>query len=143
MDKTILKEYIDACRLIEETEADLRRLRIEYEQNSVDVVKGSNPVFPFQPMSFRIEGIGYRQYKDPEEIRRIEAILKERREIAKKKRLDVEAWMNAAPSRIQRIVRYRYLMGMTWAEAGKKFGDYTGEAIRKEFSRFMSEDADS
>lgn len=140
IDKSILREYLDACELVKETEEDLRLLRSEYEQAAVDIVKGSNPVFPYQPMNFHVEGISYERYKNPDEIKRMEAILKERKEIAKEKKLAVESWINTIPTRIQRIVRFRYIMGYTWLETGNRMGDLTGEAVRKEFSRFMAEE---
>lgn len=139
IDKSILREYLDACALVKETEEDLRILRTEYEQGAVDIVKGSNPVFPYQPMNFHVEGISYAKYRNPDEIKRMEAILKERKEIAKEKKLAVEAWINTIPTRIQRIVRFRYIMGYTWYETGNKMGGASAEAVRMEFTRFMSD----
>lgn len=139
IDKSVLREYLDAKALAEETERDLQTLRDRYEFNAVDVVKGSNQSFPYQPMHFHIEGIDYRQYKNPDEIKRLEAILKDRLEIAKKKKLDVEMWMNTIPPRMQRIVRYKYIMNLTWNDTGIRMGHLSGEAVRKEFTRFMSE----
>lgn len=139
MDKTVLREYLDAKALVEETEADLQTLRMRYEENAVDVVKGSNHAFPYQPVHFRVEGIDYRQYKNPDEIKKLENILKERKNIAKRKQLDVEMWINTISSRMQRIVRYKYIMNLTWNETGNRMGHLTGEAIRKEFMRFMRE----
>lgn len=139
MDKTVLREYLDAKALVEETEADLQTLRMRYEENAVDVVKGSNHAFPYQPVHFRVEGIDYRQYKNPDEIKKLENILKERKDIAKRKQLDVEMWINTISSRMQRIVRYKYIMNLTWNETGNRMGHLTGEAIRKEFMRFMRE----
>lgn len=139
MDKTVLREYLDAKALVEETEADLQTLKMRYEENAVDVVKGSNHAFPYQPVHFRVEGIDYRQYKNPDEIKKLENILKERKDIAKRKQLDVEMWINTISSRMQRIVRYKYIMNLTWNETGNRMGHLTGEAIRKEFMRFMRE----
>lgn len=139
IDKSVLREYLDAKALVEETEHDLQVLRSRYEHAAVDIVKGSNQSFPYQPMHFRIEGIDYHQYKNPDEIKRLEAILKSRIEIVKKKRIDVEMWMNTIPPRIQRIVRFKYFMNLTWSETGGRMGHMSGEAVRKELTRFMSE----
>lgn len=138
IDKSVLREYIDAKALAEETEADLQKLRMKYEHNAVDIVKGSNQVFPYQPVHFRVEGIEYRQYKNPDEIKQLEEILKQRLETVKKKQLDVEMWMNTINPRMQRVVRYKYIMNLTWSEVGGRMGRMTGEAIRKEFMRFMN-----
>lgn len=140
LDKSLFKEYIDARKLVEETEADLRTLRLRHENMAVDIVKASNPEFPYQPMHVHVEGVDYAHYKDPDDIRRLETLLKERRKIAKQKQIDVEAWMNQVPSRIQRIFRFKFVMGLTWADTGRRMGALNGEAVRKEFDRFMKDD---
>ena len=141
--KSVLAEYEDACRLIEETESDLIRLRRRLDGVAVDTVRGSNPEFPYEPRSFRIEGIGYGEYKAPEEIREIEKILNARREIAKKKRLEVEYWMNTVPSRIARIVRLRYFKKETWSDIALHMGANSPDTIRSELNRYLKEIANN
>ena len=55
MDKNILDQYMDACALIKETEADIQELK-KRKRVVQDSVKGSNPEFPYQSQSFHIEG---------------------------------------------------------------------------------------
>ena len=100
----LLAEYEDARRLFDETEADLARLRREHEVYATDVVKGSNPDYPYEQRSFRVEGVSYAEYTKPDDVMRIEKILKDRRDVLAQKRLAVEEWMNEIPSRIARIV---------------------------------------
>lgn len=130
-------EYEDACRLVEETERDLEGLRRKYKDASVDVVKGSNPNFPYEQRTFRIEGVDYAEYRNPTEIQQLEAILKERKEQAKEKRMAVEYWMNTVPSRIARIVRMKYFMKKSWSDVAFAMGLNTPQAARMEFTRFM------
>ena len=143
MNKNVLSEYLDALAVIEDTEKDLARLKMEYETNSVDSVKGSNPEFPYEPRVFRIEGVSYRDYRNADEIKKVETILLERKANAKKLRMEVDLWMNTIPSRIQRIVRMRFFMGMTWENISRKLG-YTGNsAARMELDRFLKKNCEN
>lgn len=135
----LIAEYEDARRMLEETEADLARLRREHEGYATDIVKGSNPDYPYEPRTFRVEGVSYVEYTKPEDVKRIEKILTERRDILNKKRLAVEEWMNEIPSRIARIVRLKYFQRMTWNEVGMQLGTIDASAVRMEFRRFMAQ----
>ena len=140
IDKSILIEYRDACELVKETDQRIKRLRAVSESAAVDVVKGSNPVFPYQPVTFHIEGIEYGKYKDPAEIQQLEDSLKKQVAIARQKQNEMEDWLGTCPSRIQRIVHFRYIDGLSWDEVGRRCGNFTGDAVRKELSRFMEND---
>lgn len=137
VNRNVIAEYEDACRLVEETESDLISLKKLYEGAAVDVVRGSNPNFPYEPRTFRIEGVDYAEYKNPTEIHQLEVILGERKERAKEKRMAVEYWMNTVPSRIARIVRMKYFMKKSWSDVAFAVGLNTPEAARMELTRFM------
>ena len=47
MDKDILKQYIDACEAVKETEEQIRQLQKNRKTVVVDAVKGSMHDFPF------------------------------------------------------------------------------------------------
>ena len=57
MDKDILKQYIDACEAVKETEEQIRRLQKNRKTVVVDAVKGSMHDFPFAAKSFKVAGI--------------------------------------------------------------------------------------
>lgn len=136
IDKNVLYEYIDACKVVEEADADLCRLLRRQKAVLQDSVKGSNPNFPYEPRTFHIEGVA--ENVSSAEIERYRAILKERRQKAHSKRIEVEEWVNTIPLRMQRIVRLKYFEGLTWAEVGLRMtGRGSGESARKEFTRFM------
>lgn len=135
----MLAEYEDARRLFDETEADLARLRREHEGYATDIVKGSNPEYPYEQRSFRVEGVSFAEYTKPADLKRIEKILKERRDVLAQKRLAVEEWMNEIPSRIARIIRLKYFRRMTWNEVGMQLGTLDAAAVRMEFRRFMAQ----
>ena len=139
LDKEILKEYVDACRLVEETEADIARLNKRKKTYVQTSVSGSNPEFPYQQKHFHIEGTTF-TYQDDRQLRMEEMILEERRAEAEKVKVKVQQWMNGLPKRMQRIIRFRYFEELSWGEVAKKMGrNATEESVRKEFDRFLKE----
>ena len=139
MQKTVLSEYEDACRLVEETEHDLDKLRKQLKDVATDIVKGSNPNFPYEARTFHIEGVSYGEYMKPDEVKRLEFILTQRRNIAKERRLVVEYWMNTVPPRIARIVRLKYFKKLGWTEVAMQVGCGSGDAARMELNRYLKE----
>lgn len=139
--RQMLVEYEDAKRLEEETREDLRLMKEMLSGASVDIVKGSNPNYPYEPRTFKVEGVMYGEYRRPHEIIEIENILKRRVENAKKTRLRVEYWLNTIPPRMARIVRAHYLQGLSWGDTALRMGIFSGDAIRMEFNRFLEKAA--
>lgn len=139
IDKMALIEYNDLCMQVVETEAQLERLLRAEKDILHDSVRGSNPEFPYEPMSFHIAGVSEKLTSD--DIVKCRYILSERRDAVKEKRLEVEAWVNTIPVRMQRIVRMKYFEGMTWPEVAMRMGNKVGgDAVRKEFTAFMEKE---
>lgn len=137
MDKRILYDYIDACELIKETEAEIRKLQKKKKMIVRTSVSGSNPEFPYNPQHFEIEGTVF-TYKDDRDLREEEKILEERKKNAEKIKLEVERWMNTIPNRMQRIIEYKIFKELTWQQVAQKMGrKATGDSIRMEFNNFM------
>lgn len=138
MDKDILKQYIDACEAVKETEEQIRQLRKNRKTVVVDAVKGSMHDFPFAEKTFRTGGLSYSVVADPGQLDREELILEERLQNAKRIKCDVEAWINTIPARMQRIIRYKFFEELTWEQVARRLGrKATGEGVRKEFENFM------
>ena len=137
MDESILYDYIDACELIKETEADIKRLQKKKKTIVQTNVSGSNPDFPYNPQHFNIQGTTF-TYREDGQLRMEEMLLEERKANAERLKLEVEVWMNTIPNRMQRIIRYKIFDGMTWEQAARRIGrKATGESVKKEFQRFM------
>ena len=140
MDKDILKQYIDACEAVKETEEQIRQLQKNRKTVVVDAVKGSMHDFPFAEKTFRTEGLSYSAVADPGQLDREELILEERKAAAAQIKSQVEAWLNTIPVRMQRIIRYRDLEGLTWRQVAMKMGRRTTEeSVKKEYQRFFDE----
>ena len=137
MDKSILREYVDACKMVRETEQEIRRLDQRKRTVVQTNVKGSNPDFPYQAQHFRIQGTTF-TVGDDSRMRYETVILEKRKEAAERIKCQVEEWMASIPPRMQRVVRYRYLEGMTWEQVAGQMGQRsTADSVRKEFERFF------
>ena len=134
MDKTILEQYIDACALVKETEADILRLRKKRREMVQDSVKGSMSDFPYAAKTFHLQGLS----AEADDLHEEDKLLESRQAAAEAIKRKVEAWMPAQPQRMQRIIRYRLFEEMTWGEVAARIGrKATAEGVKKEFQRFM------
>ena len=138
IDKSSLLEYNDLCEQVVETEQQLERLVKARSEVLHDSVKGSNPEYPYEPITFHIAGIANRV--NDADITKMRHILTERRDAAKDKRIEVETWLNTIPVRMQRIVRLKFFEGKTWGEVAMRSGWKNGDAIRKEFWNFFDKE---
>lgn len=137
VDKKMLKDYIDACELVKETEEDIKRLRKRRKTILTDHVRGSNPEFPYQPKNFKVAGVAY-TYTDEARLAYEEKVLEERKAAAAELRLRVQEWMNTIPRRMQRIIRFKYIEGMSWEAVAARMGNgATKDSVRKEIERFL------
>ena len=135
MDKSILNDYIDACALIQETEEDIKRLRKKKRTVIQTNVKGSNPNFPYEPQHFKIQGTTF-TYTEDSQLRLEEELLKKRKADAEVLKMNVEAWLNTIPIRMQRIIRYKIFEGMTWEQTAVRLGrKATGDSVKKRVSK--------
>ena len=140
LDKQILVQYIDACAQVEDTKKEILKLKKARKRIEQDAVKGSSHEFPYTPQTFHIEGLAYPVVKDPDELDRLEEILKERLQTAERIKHDVEAWLNTIPQRMQRIIRYKIFEELTWSEVAVRMGrKATADGVRMEYTNFMKE----
>lgn len=138
MDKGILEQYIDACELIKETEADIRRVKKQRKTIIQDSVKGSMHDFPYAAQNFKIQGMAYSAVRDPGALACYERLLEERKAKAEEIKVQVEAWLNTIPQRMQRIIRLSIFEKKSWGEVAIRMGrKATADSVRMEFQRFM------
>lgn len=138
LDKTILEQYIDSCELIKETEADIRRVKKQRKTIIQDSVKGSMHDFPYAAQNFKIHGMAYSAVRDPGALAAYERLLEERKASAEEIKVQVEAWLNTIPQRMQRITRFKYFEGLSWGEIALRLGrNSTADGIKMEYRRFL------
>ena len=141
MDKEILSQYIDACELIKETERDIQRLRQRRKVILQDSVKGSMHEIQYAAQSYQIEGLAYATVQTPGLLDDEEELLEERRAAAAEIKVQVEAWLNTVPQRLQRIIRMKIFEEMTWGEVAVRMGrKATADGVKMEFRRFMEKE---
>ena len=138
MNKGVLEQYIDACELIKETEADIRRVKKQRKTIIQDSVKGSMHDFPYAAQNFKVQGMVYAAVREPGALAAYEQLLEERKAQAEEIKIQVEAWLNTIPQRMQRIIRFRFFENLSWGETASRIGrKATADSIRMEFTNFM------
>ena len=137
MDKAILQEYIDACELVKETEKEIRKLNQKKKTIIQTIVKGSMHEFPYVEQHFKVQGTTF-TVKDDSRLRYEEKLLERQKAKAEQIKLQVEEWMLTISSRMQRIVKYRYLEGLSWEQVAAKMGrKATADSVRMELNKFL------
>ena len=137
MDKTILQDYIDACELLKETEKEINRLNQKKKTIIQDSVKGSSHEYPYIERHFKVQGTAF-TVKDDSRLHHEEKLLEQRKAKAESVKCQVDEWLLTVPIRMQRIIRYRYLEGMTWEQVAVRMGRRaTADSVRKELERFF------
>ena len=138
MDKDILRQYIDACAIVKETEEEIRRIKRQRKTIVQGVVKGSMHGFPYTEQTYHIEGIPYSVVQDPGSLEAEERLLDQQKARALDLKLEVEAWMITVPMRMQRIFRMKFCEDRTWGEVAARMGrKATADSVRMEFNNFM------
>lgn len=140
MDKDILRQYIDACAIVKETEEEIRRIKRQRKTIVQGVVKGSMQGFPYTEQTYHIEGIPYSVVQDPRSLEVEEGLLGQQKANAQDLKLKVEGWMLTIPMRIQRIIRYKIFLKLSWDEVATKMNEgKSGDAYRKQLDDFLKE----
>lgn len=133
-----MEQYIDACELIKETEADIRRVKKQRKTIIQDSVKGSMHDFPYMAQNFKVKGMVYAAAREPGALAAYEQLLEERKARAEEIKAQVETWLNMIPQRMQRIIRLSIFEKKSWGEVATKLGrKATADSVRMEFQRFM------
>lgn len=133
VDKEILDQYIDACSILKEIEQEVKKLEKEKCKIEKDKVSGSNHDFPYQRQSFSIEGV-----VEKNALERKRKVLQKQRAQAEEIKLLVEEWIPTLPLRTQRIVRLRFVDGLSWRDVARKIDRRaTADSIRIELQRFL------
>ena len=137
MDKAILQEYVDACELVKETEKEIQKLNRKKKTIIQTNVKGSMHEFPYVEQHFKVQGTTF-TVKDDSRLRYEEKLLERQKARAEQIKQQVEEWMLKISSRMQRIVKYRYLEGVTWEQVAAKMGrKATADSVRMELNKFL------
>lgn len=118
MTRELLEDYPDIC-------AEIQDLEREMHEPVFDSVSGSELDFPYTQHTVSIRGV-------PPEL----AALKAKKEAEK---AEIEQFIQGLPnSKLRRIVKYRVVHGMSWAQVAARMGHrYTEDGVKKLYSRIF------
>ena len=124
----LLKQYKDLCREINELENNyIKKLE---NRNVSDIVTGSNNEFPYQIMSFKVEGLAHTD--------KLREVLVERKVKCEQLKIKIEDFISNIPdSRTRRVFQYRYIDGLTWQQVSRRIGGYEESYPRKIHDRYL------
>ena len=146
MEQEALRQYISLKAEIADLEARIRRTREEIDRLEsgkvlvADSVKGTRPDGTYG--SIRITGYAYSSAE------RLRYVLDKREKELKKcqdRLLDIvneaEAYVSrVSDSRMRRMLRYRYMDGLSWVQVAQKMGrKCTADSCRVALQRFFEE----
>lgn len=123
----LLKQYKDLCREIKELENYIKKLE---NRNISDIVTGSNNEFPYQTMTFKLEGLAHTD--------KLREVLIERKVKCEQLKIKIEEFISNIPdSRTRRVFQYRYIDGLTWQQVSRRIGGYEESYPRKIHDRYL------
>jgi hypothetical protein len=100
---------------------------------TVDIVTGSEPVWPYTRRTYRIEGIdeGYIQRRERRLRRKLEELMDKREEI--------EEYISTIPdSQARMIFQLRYVNGLSWRQVAAHIGGgNTTDGVRMIHNRYL------
>lgn len=140
MDKSVLEQYTDLKKEIEDEERRIRKLETELENLCVvrDTVTGSRPDLTIGPIS--VKG-----YPFPEERRKkMSLAMRKKRREEKKAELEemvvkVEEYIDSVPdSEIRQMLTLKYIDDLTWQQVANKMENrYPKRNYSKDSCRIM------
>jgi hypothetical protein len=102
-----------------------------------DVVEGSNPEWPYQKQSIRVEGMNAAEYD--RRMQRLKARMRRRLEKLMRKLETLEKYIADVPdSEMRTILSLRYINGLSWQQIATHMGVAgDGSTERKRLNRFL------
>lgn len=138
MNKKELSQLRYLNREIELLKEQIEKAEQDVEANmAADTVAGSNPVWPYQPRSFRVEGIAIPEYE--RRVERLKKKLRRRLEELLEKREELEEFIDKIDdSELRMIFTLRYINGLSWQQIAARMGvEGDGSTQRKKHDRFL------
>ncbi|HZK57392.1 MAG TPA: hypothetical protein VFD17_03690 [Clostridia bacterium] len=131
--KELLKQYKDLQNEIKTLKKRIKQ--VEKFQMEHDKVVGSNSYFPYQPMTFAIEGYNI---QDIDKANELKGILEKRKKKCECLVVEIEKFISDIPySRTRRIFQYRYINGLEWLPISRRIGGYDESFARKIHDRYL------
>lgn len=132
--KELLKQYNDLIVEIRDIERKIDKLEKVESKCEQDSVTGSNPYFPYEPRTFRVEGYNIiDEEKRNMRVSRMKRLLIRRKCKCEDLKLEIEEFINTIPdSRTRRVFQYRYIDNLSWQAVARRISRSDESYPRKE-----------
>lgn len=122
--KDLLRQYNDLLVEIKDIERKIDKLEKIECKFEKDNVTGSNPYFPYEARTFRVEGYNIlEEEKRNIRISRMKKILYKRKSKCEDMKIEIEEFINSIPdSRTRRVFQYRYIDNLNWQAIAMRIG---------------------
>lgn len=122
--KDVLRQYKSLKVEIQELECRIRNLEEYQSQVESDIVRGSCSSFPYNEVSFHIEGYNIEEEeKKIRRIRKLQSLLQNRISKCEDVKIDIEEFINDIPDSLtRRVFKYRYIEELSWQAIAMRIG---------------------
>lgn len=122
LDKKRLEDYRLLEQQIQALEQQIKELENRAAQYEHATVKGSNPEFPYQPVTFHSQGYNIRyDERRRERVRKLKDKLMRQKADAEYRRIEVQEWIAEIPDTTVRLIfTYKYVDGLTHRQIGRR-----------------------
>lgn len=141
LDKKRLEDYRLLEQQIQALEQQISELENRAAQYEHATVKGSNPEFPYQPVTFHSQGYNIRyDEKKRDRIWKLKGKLTIQKAEAEKQRIEIMEWIADIQDTTARLIfTYKYIDGLTYRQIGRKLHIDQSNVCRKIDNYFKSQ----
>lgn len=127
-----LKQYNQIKGEIEDIEAELNELK---KYKTMDVVKASYDGFPYTEYSSKV--YGYDPTVDKKRVTLYDKKLCKKAEL-EQLRKEIESFIDGiSNSRIRRIIKFKYIKGLSWVQTAHRTGYNSDDACRMALKNYL------
>lgn len=132
--KELLRQYNDLLVEIRDIERKTDKLEKVESKCEQDSVTGSNPYFPYEPRTFRVEGYNIIEEENKNRrLDRMKKVLYKRKCKCEDMKLQIEEFISNIPdSRTRRVFQYRYIDNLSWQMIAIRIGKVHESYPRKD-----------
>lgn len=130
MNREKLMQYLVLRKEIDDLSEKIKKAK---DTTVTDIVKASNPEFPYQEIHKEIQGISYSKHK-----KKLYKVLKSRLIQAKKAKVEIEEYISSIDdSYVRYIFEKRYIDGWSWQKISRELGSSNESYARMIHNRYL------
>lgn len=130
MNREKLMQYLVLRKEIDDLSEKIKKAK---DNTVTDIVKASNPEFPYQEIHKEIQGLSYSKHK-----KKLYKVLKNRLIKAKKAKVEIEEYISGIDdSYVRYIFEKRYIDGWSWQKISRELGSPHESYARKIHDRYL------